>query len=359
MTRPARHLPLSDAMAAPRVLVVDDDPTTTRLLLHLVGARGFGPARHVATGREALESLDGVEIVLLDHQLPDANGLDLIETIRARANPPAVIVITAHGNESLAAAALRIGADDYLAKDQSLFELLPQVLERARRHRELRKALAAAERDLVRAERVTAIGEMTVTLHHTINNPLMAASADLELLLTDPDMAVAQRQQTLRHIQGALHRIRDLVRQIGELRQVRTKGYLPGMQMIDLEGGAPDPPAASRGTALLFVSEEDLARVVGLLLRHSGFAVRRCATLEELRRVSGRLDVTLVLVVGGTTAAGAHPLAGFDPPLDRAFRVVALVTGEGAAARTAGADRVITLPFDPGTFTADMVDLTS
>jgi DNA-binding response OmpR family regulator len=350
---------VTDTSPAPRVLVVDDDFTITRLVLHVLRASGLGPARHVATGREALESLAGVDIVLLDHQLPDANGLDLLETIRARANPPAVIVITAHGNESLAAAALRLGADDYLAKDQSLLELLPHVLERARRNRELRKALAAAERDLVRAERVTAIGEMTVTLHHSINNPLMAASADLELLLTDPGMAVARRQQTLRDIQGALHRIRDLVRQIGELREVRTKAYLPGMQMVDLEGGAPDAPAATRGNALLFVSEEDLARVVGLLLRHAGFAVRRCATLEELRRSAGRLGVTLVLVVGGTDAAGAHPLAGFDPPFDRAFRVVALVTGDGAAARAAGADRVIELPFDPGTFTADMVDLTS
>ena len=68
--------------------------------------------------------------------------------------------------------------------------------------------------------------------------------------------------------------------------------------------------------------------------------------------------MALVLVVGGTDAAGAHPLAGFDPPVDRIFRVVALVAGDGAAARAAGADRVVRLPFDPGTFTTDMVELT-
>ena len=143
---------------------------------------------HVTTGREALESLDGIDIVLLDHQLPDANGLDILEVIRARPNPPAVVLITAHGNESLAAGALRLGADDYLAKDQSLLEMLPEILERVRRSRELRKALVAAERDLVRAERLAAIGEMTVALHHGINNPLMSASTDVELLLADPDL---------------------------------------------------------------------------------------------------------------------------------------------------------------------------
>lgn len=143
--------PLRETSARPRVLLVDDDPTIARLVLHLVRARGFGEGVHVRTGREALESLDGIDIVLLDHQLPDANGLDILEVIRARANPPAVVIITAHGNESLAAAALRLGADDYLAKDQSLLDMLPEILERVRRSRELRKALVAAERDLVRA----------------------------------------------------------------------------------------------------------------------------------------------------------------------------------------------------------------
>jgi len=350
---------MAELAAAPRVLIVDDDHTIARLVVHVVRSLGFGLATHVTTGREGLEAMDGADIVLLDHQLPDASGLDILEAVRARPNPPAVIVITAHGNESLAAAALRLGADDYLAKDHSLLEMLPQVLERVRRNRELRKALAAAERDLVRAERLAAAGELTVTLHHNINNPLMSASADLELLLADPEMPVAQRQQTLRDIQAAMHRIRDLVRRIGDLRDVRTQAYRPGLRMVDLEAAGPAVPVASRGSALVLVAEEDLARVVVLLLRHAGFTVERCATVDELRQATGRLGVSLVLVLGGTDAAGAHPLGGFDPPDDRAYRLVALAAGEGTAARAAGADRVIELPFDPGSFTAEMVALVS
>src|ERR687896_1359884 len=172
---------------------------------------------------------DDVAIVLLDHQLPDASGLDVLDAIRARPNPPAVVVITAHGNESLAAAALRRGADDYLAKDAALADLLPQILERVRRNRELRKALAAAEQDLLAAERLAAIGEMTVTLHHEINNPLMAAFADVELLLADPNAGLHQRQQGLDNIRQALRRIRDIVQRIGALREARSKDYLRGV----------------------------------------------------------------------------------------------------------------------------------
>jgi CheY-like chemotaxis protein len=350
---------MAERSGTPRVLVVDDDANMARLVLHLLRARGFGEGVHVTTGREALRALDGIDIVLLDHQLPDANGLDLLEIIRARPHPPAVVLITAHGNESLAAGALRLGADDYLAKDGSLLDMLPEILERVRRSRELRKALVAAERDLVRAERLAAIGEMTVTLHHGINNPLMSAASDVELLLADGGLTETQRRQSLEGIRTSLLRIRDIVKQIGDLRAIHTKTYMPGIQMVDLDAGGSAAPAPQRGLALVHVAEEDMARIVGLLLRHAGFAVERCATAEALRASTGRLGVALVLLVGGTGAAGAHPLGGFDPPLERGYRVVALVAGDGEAARRAGADRVIALPFDPGSFTADMVDLVS
>ncbi|HUR94008.1 MAG TPA: response regulator [Gemmatimonadales bacterium] len=349
---------MAEPAGVPRILIVDDDPTVARLALHVIRSRGFGDAAHVLTAREGLESLEGVEIVLLDHQLPDANGLEVLETIRARPNPPSVILITGHGNESFAASALRLGADDYLAKDPSLPEMLPRVIERVRRNRELRKALEAADRDLVHAERVTAMGELTVALHHAINNPLMSASADLELLLADPAMPEAQRVATLVGIQTSLHRIRDIVRQIGDLRAARTRSYLPGMRMVDLD--APPATTASplpRGTALVHIGDEDLARITSLLLRHAGFAVERCVTLPELRERAGRLGVALVLVQGGSDAAGAHPLGGFDPPAIRGYRVAALVPGDGAAARAAGADRAIELPFDPEGFATDMVRL--
>jgi len=349
---------MAEAVDHPRVLLVDDDPSLGRLVQHLLSVQGFGPTTHVTTGREALQALEQIDIVLLDHNLPDASGLEILDAIRSRPNPPAVVMITGHGNESLAATALRRGADDYLAKDSSLAELLPQILERVRRSRELRKALGAAERDLVRAERMGAVGEMTVTLHHEINNPLMAAFADVELL-ADPDLPEPQRREALDGLRQALRRIRDIVRQIGDLRALRTKTYVTGVQMLDLEQDQSVSRPPQRGAALVQVPEEDLARVVALLLRHAGFSVERLASAEDLQGASGRLGVSLVLVVGGSGAAGVHPLGGFTPDADRSYRLVALVAGDGKAARTAGADVVIQLPFDPGSFTADMVALVS
>lgn len=340
----------------PRVLLVDDDPDVGRLVQHILKSHGMGPARQVTTGREALDSLVDIDIVLLDHQLPDTNGLDLLDAIRTLPAPPAVVLVTGHGNESLVATALRRGADDYLAKDAALTELLPQILERVRRARELRKALAEAEQDLVRAERLAAVGEMTVTLHHEINNPLMAAFADVELLLSNLDVPREQIQQGLEDVRQALRRIRDIVQRIGSLRDTRSKDYLRGIRMLDLARKDRDGTALlQRGTALLHVADEDLARVVSLLLRAAGFQVERCREVGALQAAAERIGVTLVLIAGGANTPGAHPLGGFSVKGERDYLVVALVAGDGAAARTAGADHVVSLPFDPRTFTEEIL----
>jgi DNA-binding response OmpR family regulator len=347
---------VTDPGASRRVLLVDDDPMMVRLVRKLLADNGFSIV-HAISGQDALASLEGVDVVLLDHQLPDTTGLEVLEAIRSRPHPPAVILITAHGNESLAATALRRGADDYLAKDVSLGELLPQVLERVRRSRELRKALVAAERDLVRAERLAAIGEMTVTLHHEINNPLMAAFANVELLLADPSMDAAARTETLADVRESLHRIHGIMRRIGDLRDVKTKSYATGVQMVDLADAGP-ASAVRRGQALVLLPDEDLTRIVSLLLKHAGFEVVRADDREDLERRAAAGQTRLVVVQGVADATRAHPLGGFVPPADRSYRVVALVSG-GAPAESSGADHIVELPFDPGAFTTDVIELTA
>jgi DNA-binding response OmpR family regulator len=339
----------------PRILLVDDDPDIVRLVQHVLTSSGYGPAVQVASGGDALASLSGMDIVLLDHQLPDTTGLDVLTAIRAQPQPPGVILVTAHGNESLAAAALRLGADDYLAKDTALPELLPQIIERVRRNRELRKALAAAEQDLVRAERLAAIGEMTVTLHHEINNPLMAASAEVELLLAEPGGESGQRRVGLENIRQALHRIRDIVQRVAGLREARTRDYLRGVRMLDLNKEQSAGSSPDRGIALIHLADEDLIRIVSLLLRDAGFQVRRVESIGELTAGTESVGVSLVVLTGGAATPSAHPLGGFEPPRSRNYLVVALVTGGETAALAAGADQVVHLPFDPRTFTADIL----
>lgn len=335
-----------------RVLIVDDDPAMGKFLAAVVTSAGYGAPSIVGTGREALAAAGDADVILLDQVLPDTAGLELLPGFRALPGQPGVILVTASGDEHLAARALRAGADDYLVKDANLGRLLPEVIERVRRTRALKDALAAAERDLVHAERRAAIGQLNVTLHHTINNPLMAAMAEVELLLAGGGLN-AEQQRAIIAIRDSLLRISDIMQRVGNLRHDHTTEYIDGIAMIDLSRRTRATPVV-QGEALLGMPEGDVARVVGMLLRHAGYAVERIGELPELTARSHRLGVTLVVVAGGD-GPGTDPVGGFRAPAERSYTLVALTTGNGAAARALGADHVVPLPFDPGTFTSDLL----
>jgi hypothetical protein len=194
----------------------------------------------------------------------------------------------------------------------------------------------------------------------------MAATAEIDLLLTDGDLAAEQRA-ALEHVREALGRIRDIVKRSRELRQAQTVEYTRGVRMIDLGqaaealGGVLDEPGRGtpvpppRGSAVLYVPEPDLGRVTALLLRHAGFRVQRVDTPEELRRWAGAVGVSLVVVAGESTVSGGDPLGGLQPAADRDYTLVALVADDGQAARAAGADHTVGLPFDPATLGAEIL----
>jgi DNA-binding response OmpR family regulator len=125
--------------------------------------------------------------------------------------------------------------------------------------------------------------------------------------------------------------------------------------MLDLERQDQGTPVLHRGAALLHLPDQDLARIVSLLLRDAGFQVRRLGSVSELQAAANSIGISIVVLAGGASTPGAHPLSGFLPDADREYLIVALVAGDGAAALTAGADHVVHLPFDPRTFTAEIL----
>jgi DNA-binding response OmpR family regulator len=330
------------------MLLIEDDASMARLLRHLLELDGYARIKHVWTGEQAIAAAAEADIILLDHQLPDIRGIELLPRLLGRPDPPSVIMVTGHGSESLAAAALRQGAEDYLTKDHTLPELLPRILERVRRNRALRTTLEEAERDLVQAERLAAIGEMSVTLHHELNNPLMAAMAEVEMLLPS---ASGDQKTALEIVQTALKRMAERLRQTAEVRRAEPIDYLDGLRMIRLENGG---PVTYRGKALLYHSDQRVRRVLSLLLRNAGFRVERCQSVADLQSSAADAGVALVMVPAGSN--GGHPLSGFVPGTDRRYTVVVLGQDNEPAARAAGADQVVPMPFDPATLIGEVLE---
>ena len=106
------------------ILIVEDEPTLAKNMRRYLDGAGFD-ARAVATGEAALKELDAFkpDIVLLDYRLPDTDGLQLLDHIRALDRGIRVIMITGEGNVQLAVNAMKAGAHDYLAKPIVLKEL--------------------------------------------------------------------------------------------------------------------------------------------------------------------------------------------------------------------------------------------
>jgi DNA-binding response OmpR family regulator len=107
-----------------RVLVVEDDASiATQLVRGLT--RGGYLVNHVTTGGEAM-AWGEPDVLLLDLELPDADGVQVCRKFRERSDA-AIIVITAHGEEPDRVMALDAGADDYLVKPFGLAELQARI----------------------------------------------------------------------------------------------------------------------------------------------------------------------------------------------------------------------------------------
>jgi two-component system, OmpR family, KDP operon response regulator KdpE len=109
------------------ILVVDDEPAILRTLDVNLRARGYEV--HVAkTGSEALSraARNHPDAIILDLGLPDMDGVDVIDDLRAWTNAP-IIVLSARTAEAQKVSALDRGANDYVSKPFGMDELMARL----------------------------------------------------------------------------------------------------------------------------------------------------------------------------------------------------------------------------------------
>jgi len=102
---------------ATKILLVEDSPSLAVVYQEYLREQDYQVV-HVDTGKAALEAIatDIPDAILLDLQLPDMNGKDILDEVSARALPTAVIVITAHGSVDVAVEVMQAGAFDFVEK---------------------------------------------------------------------------------------------------------------------------------------------------------------------------------------------------------------------------------------------------
>jgi len=118
-----------------RILVIDDDTLDRKAVAHALKLLGADyemcEARDAAAGL-ALALAQNFDCILVDYNLPDENGLDLLDKLTAQLHTPVpIVMLTGEGNESVAVEAMKRGVYDYLPKAKLGAESLYRVVANA------------------------------------------------------------------------------------------------------------------------------------------------------------------------------------------------------------------------------------
>ncbi len=142
-----------------RILVVEDEPTLSRLLTYNLSQEGYEV--HAAdNGSEGLEQAVGGEfdLMILDIMLPGLNGFEVLAKLRQKANRTPVIILTARNAENEIVQGLKFGADDYITKPFGVAELLARVSAVLRRSQNEELEPVAKNTD----EKVITVGDLRI-----------------------------------------------------------------------------------------------------------------------------------------------------------------------------------------------------
>ena len=219
---------------APRILVVDDDADLRRLIGEFLRGHGL----EVESASDALEmdarlAQSRFDLVILDLMMPGEDGLSVLRRLRGPARP-AVIMLSAMGQDTDRIVGLEVGADDYLAKPCNPRELLARV------RAVLRRREGGETGNPVRRFAPWTLDVVERTVRRDGGGAESLTDAEFRVLnaFLDRPRRVLTRDQLMNHAKGADAELYDraidvtisrLRRKLGPddpIRTVRGEGYL-------------------------------------------------------------------------------------------------------------------------------------
>jgi FixJ family two-component response regulator len=254
--------PVGDKLLV-RIAIVDDDEDIVSLLGEVVQQAGYKPDLFSNPGDALLAaSSQEYDIVITDLQMPGVSGLDLLARVKGVFPLTQFIMITGYASVKSAAEAMHNGALSYLTKpltstqviahvdkaierrllslenNRLIFELTSANEKLENKVQELKRMndlLKKTQEDLVRVERLSAIGEVIVSINHSINNSISAIKAAVRFVKNSGEVS-AECSDAIGAIDDECAEIEAVVSRLKSLRDASPADYVDGVKMLDLAG---------------------------------------------------------------------------------------------------------------------------
>jgi response regulator of citrate/malate metabolism len=234
-------------MVTRNILIVEDEPAVAQSFHHVLrrSLEYNYQVKIVDSAEGALESLKKVgafDVILLDFYLPGISGDDFLRALRTRDQDTVVIVISASQDYRIVHDVFKLGADDYLTKEEltNAYILEKAILAGLEKH-EYQKEASRIE---ITRQRIDAITTIIRTVQHELNNPLAIIDLTLNKINSAPEQPDPQLRRYLREVEDNINRMTDILRRLMNFRDEMYNEELRGLKLFaipEMPPGEKDP----------------------------------------------------------------------------------------------------------------------
>ncbi|MBI2831979.1 MAG: response regulator [Chloroflexi bacterium] len=281
-----------------KILLIEDNPGDARLvqeaLKESLNKFTIKIVEKLEQGLDFLLSED-VDVVMLDMNLPDSQGLETLIKFQCRFPRLPVVIMTAVADEVVAVQAVQQGAQDYLVKGQASVALLTRALSYAIERKKM-------QQQLLEYEKMAYLGKLSGFIAHEIRNPLATIDTSayyLEKTLKEPG---AKTKAHLERIRSAVNRASAIIKKLIDMSRMKepTPENLDIAELINdlVKENHPDCvklvldlPARP----LVFLADkEQLRMALGNIIRNGMEAMSEGGTLTiAARRVENDVEISV------------------------------------------------------------------